>query len=135
MSNKTLFVNAYKHLVAICSFGLQTGIPVDLILNAISSTNVANGFEKDYDKYFHGKNYNSICNGYKSPYLLNMIYPTYICFFSLRALSLFHFKVTSWWRHQMEKKFRVTGHLCREFTGHRWIPRTKASDAFSLIFA
>ena len=25
--------------------------------------------------------------------------------------------------------FRVTGHLCRVFTGHRWIPRTKASDA------
>ena len=25
--------------------------------------------------------------------------------------------------------FRVTGHLCREFTGKRWIPRTKASDA------
>ena len=25
--------------------------------------------------------------------------------------------------------FRVTGHLCREFTGHRWIPRTEASDA------
>ena len=24
--------------------------------------------------------------------------------------------------------FRVTGHLCREFTGHRWIPRPKASD-------
>ena len=24
---------------------------------------------------------------------------------------------------------RVTGHMCREFTGHRWIPRTKASDA------
>ena len=23
--------------------------------------------------------------------------------------------------------FRVTGHLCGEFTGHRWIPRTKAS--------
>ena len=21
--------------------------------------------------------------------------------------------------------FRVTGHLCGEFTGHRWIPRTK----------
>ena len=28
-----------------------------------------------------------------------------------------------------ENIFRVTGHLCREFTGHRWIPRTKASDA------
>ena len=24
---------------------------------------------------------------------------------------------------------RVTDHLCVEFTGHRWIPRTKASDA------
>ena len=25
--------------------------------------------------------------------------------------------------------FRVTGLSCREFTGHRWIPHTKASDA------
>ena len=25
--------------------------------------------------------------------------------------------------------FRVTGLLCGEFTGHRWIPRTKSSDA------
>ena len=25
--------------------------------------------------------------------------------------------------------FRVTGHLCAEFTGPRWIPHTKASDA------
>ena len=25
--------------------------------------------------------------------------------------------------------FRVTGHLCGEFTGHRWISFTKASDA------
>ena len=25
--------------------------------------------------------------------------------------------------------FRVTGRLCGEFTGHRWIPLTKASDA------
>ena len=25
--------------------------------------------------------------------------------------------------------FRVTGPLCGEFTGHRWIPRTNASDA------
>ena len=28
-----------------------------------------------------------------------------------------------------ENIFRVTGHLCGEFTGQRWIPRTKASDA------
>ena len=25
--------------------------------------------------------------------------------------------------------FRATGHLCGEFTGHQWIPCTKASDA------
>ena len=25
--------------------------------------------------------------------------------------------------------FRVAGPLCEEFTGHRWIPLTKASDA------
>ena len=30
--------------------------------------------------------------------------------------------------------FRVTGPLCGEFTGHRWIPRTKASDAELLWF-
>ena len=28
------------------------------------------------------------------------------------------------WKH-----FPRTGHLCVEFTGQRWIPRTKASDA------
>ena len=31
--------------------------------------------------------------------------------------------------------FRVTGHLCGEFTGHRWIPRTKASDGELWCFA
>ena len=31
--------------------------------------------------------------------------------------------------------FRVTGHLCGEFTGPRWIPHTKASDAeFDVFF-
>ena len=28
-----------------------------------------------------------------------------------------------------ENIFSVTGHLCGKFTGHRWIPLTKASDA------
>ena len=31
--------------------------------------------------------------------------------------------------------FRVTGHLCGEFTGHRWIPDTKASEAEPLMFS
>ena len=35
----------------------------------------------------------------------------------------------TWWRHLMDTFFRVTGHLCGEFTGPRWIPRTKACDA------
>ena len=33
----------------------------------------------------------------------------------------------AWWRHQMEKN-PITGHLCGEFTGHRWIPHKKATD-------
>ena len=32
------------------------------------------------------------------------------------------------------KIFRVIGHLCGEFTGHRWIPLTKASDAEIDVF-
>ena len=35
----------------------------------------------------------------------------------------YHNDVIKW------KLFRVTGHLCGEFAGPRWIPRTKASDA------
>ena len=30
--------------------------------------------------------------------------------------------------------FRVTGTLCGEFTGYRWIPHTKASDAVLWCF-
>ena len=30
--------------------------------------------------------------------------------------------------------FRVTGHMCGEFTGHRWIHRTKTSDAEHDVF-
>ena len=35
----------------------------------------------------------------------------------------------SWWRHQMETNFRVTGPLWGESTGHRWFPFATASDA------
>ena len=34
----------------------------------------------------------------------------------------------AWWRHQMET-FSALLALCGESTAHRWIPRTKASDA------
>ena len=36
-----------------------------------------------------------------------------------------HFMVTS----SNGNIFRVTGPMCGEFTGHRWIPLTKATDA------
>ena len=39
------------------------------------------------------------------------------------GLSTEHDDVIKW------KIFRVTGPLCGEFTSHRWIARTKASDA------
>ena len=42
----------------------------------------------------------------------------------LFKLKIYHM-MTSW----NGNIFRATGHLCREFTGHRWIPCTKASDA------
>ena len=42
---------------------------------------------------------------------------------------LARFLCKTWWRHQMQTFIRVTGPLCGEFTGHRWIPHTKASDA------
>ena len=38
------------------------------------------------------------------------------------ALAQIHW----WWRHQMET---FSALLCGEFTSHRWIPLTKASDA------
>ena len=35
----------------------------------------------------------------------------------------------TWWRHQMETFSALLAICAGEFTGHRWIPRTKASDA------
>ena len=40
--------------------------------------------------------------------------------------ALFPFMMTS----SNGNTFRVTGSLCGEFTGHRWIPLTKVSDVF-----
>ena len=49
--------------------------------------------------------------------------------FGYDLLPVHFIHIVPWWRHQMETFFRVTGPLCREFTGYRWIPLTKASDA------
>ena len=56
-----------------------------------------------------------------------MIFPEYGQFDSISDTDLLQhtFMMTS----SNGDIFRVTGHLCGEFTGPRWIPRTKASDA------
>ena len=33
-----------------------------------------------------------------------------------------------WWRHQMETFSALLALVCGEFTGHRWIPLSKATD-------
>ena len=39
------------------------------------------------------------------------------------------------WSSSIGNIFRVTGHLCGEFTGPRWIPRTKAvTRSFDVYF-
>ena len=63
------------------------------------------------------------------------------CIFSTHALKHVHVYFNlydmgiAWWRHQMETFFALLA-ICvenspvpGEFTGPRWIPRTKASDA------
>ena len=49
-----------------------------------------------------------------------------VSWFQCGCMSRGKFKMMMSWNGNI---FRVTGPLCREFTGHRWIPRTKASDA------
>ena len=56
--------------------------------------------------------------------------------FILVSVNICPFSLLRWYlnfKHMMTSSngniFRVTGHLCGEFTGPRWIPHTKASDA------
>ena len=49
-------------------------------------------------------------------------------FFPLYKINLLKFQVTFMVSSNVGI-FCVTGPLCGEFTGHRWIPLTKASDA------
>ena len=53
--------------------------------------------------------------------IFDCIMMTIVCI--LNKNTLCHDDVIKW------KHFRVTGPLCGEFTGHRWIPLTKAGDA------
>ena len=61
-----------------------------------------------------------ILNGLSSTYILKD------ADFEVHYLVYFPFKMMT---SSSGNIFRVTGHLCQESTGHRWIPRTKASDA------
>ena len=48
---------------------------------------------------------------------------SYVELHLINIFCVIHYDFIKW------KYFRITGHLCGEFTNHRWIPRTKASDA------
>ena len=61
-----------------------------------------------------------------------------VCKFVFTDTQLCHWHTGQFYVHLYDKNvmtssncniFRVTGPLCGEFTGHRWIPPTKASDA------
>ena len=47
----------------------------------------------------------------------------------LRNPNTRSYRAFPWWWTSNGNIFRVTGPLYREFTGHRWIPLTKASDS------
>ena len=51
----------------------------------------------------------------------------------LKAIALE--MLITWWRHQNGNIFRVTGHLCGEFTGDRWIPCTNGQWRGALMFS
>ena len=53
----------------------------------------------------------------------DLIHPN-LCFYSMKKNSVVRHDDVIKWKHLC-----VTGHLCGEFTGPRWIPHTKASDA------
>ena len=51
------------------------------------------------------------------------------------SLSSLVYRVKSWWRHQMETIFRVTGPLCGEFTGHGEFPSQRpVKRSFDVFF-
>ena len=74
-------------------------------------------------------------------YMEHLLYWYIVCFSSLRDYVLHsendiklsrqsvHIYVSNMMTSSNGNIFRVTGHLYGEFTGPRWIPRTKASDA------
>ena len=72
-------------------------------------------------------------------YLFNLLLPYYVHhteagFVSIIDLTLWSLRDAAVNSNDMMTSssgniFRVTGQLCGEFTGPRWIPRTKASDA------
>ena len=53
------------------------------------------------------------------------VYEQYVCVILWRILATYRHMMTS----SNGNIFHVIGHLCGEFTGHRWIPSTEASDA------
>ena len=55
--------------------------------------------------------------------------PSRCSYCAIDLVELLPFPHFTWWRHQMETFSALLAFGCGVFAGHRWIPRTKASDA------
>ena len=77
----------------------------------------------------------TVIRTWKSNYIHTFLWDiiTDPCLLASCASAKLFLKLGHWWAIIMmtssnENIFRVTGHLCREFIGPRWIPHTKVSD-------
>ena len=89
-----------------------------------------NWFRKYVIYHLQGKSICIIWNKWKWLLFGNM-FEIYKIATSCIHLSLVAVMIVEFWMMTSSNGniFRVTGHLCRESTGPRWIPHTKASDA------
>ena len=113
---------AWPHVKRICSMDKQSHQSSTTIWTVNSFSNIAclNIIKEFYPPYFnHGFVLYPINHSLKW-HVIN----------SVKLSSTFHiWKFSSMMTSSNGNIFRVTGHLCGEFTGHRWITCTKASDA------
>ena len=89
-----------------------TGWSIEFILPWIPACMIINEIFSEFSKTLFGKRF--ICKWYT------------LCVWSLHHWDRFHFNMMT---SSNGNIFRVTGPLCGEFTCHRCIPLTKASDA------
>ena len=143
----TVYPKKYAHsfcfAVLCCGYAL-TDFPISIRLTSLAlwQSNDCPSASKatlmNTDKYFMWIHYERLHNHNKAKHNKTVcIFLGIYCIFvgtTMTAYRLHMHKHSNEWRMCMMTSsngniFRVTGHLCGEFTGPRWIPHTKASDA------